>query len=145
VRQPIVHDDHTRIDPAGPAARWHPTKLTVALAGAGGFLAGVLLVAALGGTPTVTHTEATRVTVTAPAKTVPGGTVITVTAVPPLVGERLDTAKQRLDAAKFDIDVNGGGVFGIIKESNWEVVSQDPPAGEQLQQGSTVHVDVERR
>jgi hypothetical protein len=140
-----VHDDHTRIDPSGPAARWRPTKLTVALAGAGGFLAGVLLVAALGGTPTVTQTEATRVTVTAPAKTVPGGTVITVTAVPPLVGERLDTAKQRLDAAQFDIDVNGGGIFGVIDESNWEVVSQDPPAGSQLQQGSTVHVDVERR
>lgn len=140
-----MHDEHTRIDPAGPAARRRPTRLTVALAGAAGFLAGVLLVAALGGTPTVTRTS--RITVTQKvATTLPAGaTVITLTAVPALVGERLDTAKQRLEESRFDVDVNGGGLFGVLQDSNWEVVAQDPPAGTSLRQGSTVHVDIERR
>ena len=140
-----MHDEHTRIDPAGPAARWRPTRLTVALAGAAGFLAGVLLVAALGGSQTVTRTS--RITVTQKvATTLPAGaTVITLTAVPSLVGERLDTAKQRLKESRFDVDVNGGGLFGVLQDSNWEVVAQDPPAGTSLRQGSTVHVDIERR
>ncbi|MCW3038736.1 MAG: domain containing protein [Solirubrobacterales bacterium] len=140
-----MHDDHTRIDPAGPAARWQPSRLQVALGAAGGFFAGVLLVIALGGTPTETKTQISRVTVTAPARTVPGGTVITVTAVPPLVGERLDTAKERLAEAQFDVHVQGGGTFGVIIDSNWEVVDQEPAAGTQLRQGSTVRVAIERR
>lgn len=146
-----MHDEQTRIDPQGPSgtAGWRPTRLTVALAGAGGFLAGVLLVAALGGTPTTTVTEttttATRVTVTAPPKTIPGGTIITVTAVPALIGEPLDSALARLQESQFEADVNGGGLFGVVDESNWEVVDQDPPAGTQLRQGSTVHVDIDRR
>jgi hypothetical protein len=143
--EPTRIDPHRpRVDPGAPPGprRWHPSRLTVALAGASGFLAGVLLVAVLGGTPTTTITD--RVTVTAPPSTTTGGTVITVTAVPALVGEHLDTAKARLSQAQFEVDVNGGGIFGVINDGNWQVVAQDPPAGTQLRQGSTVHVDIER-
>ncbi|UTI62735.1 PASTA domain-containing protein [Paraconexibacter antarcticus] len=140
-----MHDEHTRIDPAGPAARWRPSRLTVALAAAAGFLAGVLLVAALGGSSTVTKESRVTVTRQVPATIPAGATVITVTRVPALVGERLDTAKDRLGEAKFDVDVNGGGLFGVLKDSNWEVVAQSPAAGTSLRQGSTVHVDIERR
>ena len=112
-----------------------------AVAAACGFLAGVLVMVAVGtgGGDTVTETVAV-----APAIT-NGGTVIVKTAVPPLVGERLDVALDRLDRAGFDPDVEGGGVLGIIDESNWEVVLQDPGPGVMLEQGSSVHVRVERR
>jgi hypothetical protein len=137
-------NEPTRIDPAGPSSRWRPSRLTVALAGASGFLAGVLLVAALGGTPTTTQTETRRVTVTAPASTT-AGTVITITAVPQLVGERLGTARERLDAARFQTDITrGGGLFGPLDDANWVVVAQDPAAGTQLQQGSSVRIEIER-
>lgn len=138
-------DEPTRIDPTGPSGAARRPWLLPALTGAGGFLAGVLLVIALGGGADTTTTTA-RVTVTASAPaTTPGATVITITAVPPLVGERLDTAKARLKAARFDADVKGGGLFGVLRDSNWVVVAQAPAAGTQLRQGSTVHIDIARR
>jgi hypothetical protein len=117
------------------------TWLGVALGVAGGFLAGVVVVAILGGAQPVTR-EAT-VTVQRPVTT--GGTVITKTLVPALVGERLDVALDRIARAGFDSDVEGGGLFGIIDETNWEVTEQRPRPGVFLEQGSTVHVRVERR
>ena len=118
--------------------------IRVALGAASGFLAGVLLVVALNGGIDQTETTTRTVTVTSTTLT-NGGTVIVTTAVPDLVGQRLDVAKDRLARAGFDVDVTGGGLFGIIEESNWEVVEQDPRAGEQLEQGSTVHIRVEKR
>jgi hypothetical protein len=123
------------------------SRTALALGAACGFLAGVLAVVALGGTAgeTRTVTRAARtVTVTNPTITT-GGTVIVQTAVPALVGERLDVAKDRLDRSGFDPDVEGGGVFGIIKDSNWEVVTQDPGPGVMLEQGSSVHIRVQKR
>ena len=117
-----------------------------AVAAACGFLAGVLLVIALGGSGGDTETVTVARTMTVPVLTsTNGGTVITQTAVPALVGERLDVAKDRIRRAGFDPDVDGGGVFGILKDSNWEVVEQDPGPGTQLEQGSSVHIRVERR
>ena len=116
------------------------TWLGVGVGAAAGFLAGVLLVAILGGAQPVTR-EAT-VTVQRPVTT--GGTVVVKTLVPDLVGERLDVALDRIARAGFDSDVEGGGLFGILQESNWEVTEQDPQAGVFLEQGSTVHVHVER-
>jgi beta-lactam-binding protein with PASTA domain len=115
-----------------------------ALGAACGFLAGVLLVVALGGADGDTRTVARTITVVSPTLT-NGGTVIVKTAVPTLVGERLDVAKDRLRRAGFDPDVEGGGLFGIIDESNWEVVTQDPGPGVELEQGSSVHIRVEKR
>ena len=115
-----------------------------ALAAACGFLAGVLLVVALGTGGATTKTTERTITVVSPTLTT-GGTVIVKTAVPPLVGERLDVAKDRLNRAGFDPDVEGGGIFGIIDDSNWEVVTQDPGPGVMLEQGSSVHIRVEKR
>lgn len=137
-------EEPTRIDPVVPTARQRTSRLTVALAAASGFLVGVLLVAVLGGTPTTTLTQTQRVTVTQ-APVDPNATVITTTGVPPLVGEHLDSAKNRLDEAKFKLDItDGGGLFGPIDDGNWVVTSQDPPAGAQLRQGSTVRITIER-
>jgi beta-lactam-binding protein with PASTA domain len=122
------------------------SRTALALGAACGFLAGVLAVVALGGVggETRTVTRAQTVTVTNPTIT-NGGTVIVQTAVPALVGERLDVARDRLDRAGFDPDVEGGGIFGIVKDSNWEVVTQDPGPGVMLEQGSSVHIRVEKR
>jgi len=119
-----------------------------ALAAACGFLAGVLAVVALqggtGDTRTVTERATRTVTVTARATTT-GGTVIVTTAVPDLVGQRLDVAKDRLRRAGFDPDVHGGGLFGILRDSNWTVVTQDPGPGVTLERGSSVRIGVEKR
>jgi beta-lactam-binding protein with PASTA domain len=117
----------------------------VALGIAVGFLAGVLLAVALtGGTQTETVTVARTVTVASPSVTT-GGTVIVTVPVPAVTGERLDVAKDRIRRAGFDADVDGGGTFGVIKESNWEVVAQDPGPGVALEKGSSVRVRIERR
>jgi beta-lactam-binding protein with PASTA domain len=113
----------------------------VALAAAAGFLAGVLLVLVLGGgSSTKTKTVSVGGSVTN------GGTVIVTTTVPQLVGQPLDVARQRLERAKFDLVIDhGGGVFGVVVEHNWQVTAQTPDAGTKLEQGSTVHVDIDRR
>jgi hypothetical protein len=115
--------------------------MRAALAAAVGFLAGVVLVLALGG-GTTTKTK----TVTRPAASTNGGTVIVTTTVPQLVGQPLDVARDRLERSKFDLVIDhGGGLFGVLVEHNWEVASQTPDAGTKLEQGSTVHVDIDRR
>ena len=123
-------DERTRVQPRR-ARRFGP--LGMALAGAGGFLAGVLLIAILGGAQPV-YKERT-LTVSKPLQG---------SAVPALVGQRLDVALDRLQSAGLKGDVQGGGLFGILDESSWKVVDLDPSPGAHLSQGDTVRLDVDR-
>jgi hypothetical protein len=123
-------EERTRVQPR-PARRFGP--LGMALAGAGGFLAGVLLIAILGGAQPV-YKERT-LTVARP----PQGS-----AVPTLVGQRLDIALDRLQSAGLKGDVQGGGLFGVLDESGWKVVGQDPSPGARLAQGDSVRLDIDR-
>jgi hypothetical protein len=123
-------EDRTRVQPR-PGRRFGP--LGMALAGAGGFLVGVLLIAILGGAQPV-YKERT-LTVARPLQG---------SAVPALVGQRLDVALDRLESAGLKGDVQGGGLFGILDESGWKVVHQDPSPGARLAQGDTVRLDVNR-
>jgi beta-lactam-binding protein with PASTA domain len=107
--------------------------LAIALAAAGGFLAGVLLVAILGGAQPVYKERTISV-----ARTPEG------TAVPALVGQPLDVALDRLQSAGLKGEVHGGGLFGIVDEENWRVVDQDPSTGARVRRGDTVRLDVER-
>jgi PASTA domain-containing protein len=106
--------------------------LGIALAGAGGFLAGVLLIAVLGGAkPVVTdHTK----TVAARVSGVP---------VPRLVGMHLDEALGRLQAVGLRGESSGGGLFGFLNQGGLTVVRQDPSPGSRLHRGDTVHLDVQ--
>lgn len=116
----------------------------VALGVAAGFLVGVLFVVALGAGPGETRTR--TVTVVSRAPPLRGGeTVITKTAVPDVVGERLDTARERIERAGFEVDEEEGGLFGSVVDSNWEVVEQDPAPDVLLELGSTVHLKLDRR
>lgn len=130
----------TRVRP--PSRR---SWISLALAGACGFLLGVLVVVTLGASDSTTRTETQRVT--APAATgTTGRTVITKTLVPRMVGEPLDVAKERAERQRFAVTVDsGGGVFGVVRDENWEVVAQRPGAGELIEQGSTIHVDIVKR
>lgn len=116
-------------------------RLTYALTAAAGFLAGIVLVAALGG-------PASKVrTVTAPAPgatTTTGGRIVASTTVPDVIGDRLDIAKQRVRRAGFVAHQSGGGLLGVIRDHDWQVVAVDPTAGTSLQLGSTVTLDIER-
>jgi hypothetical protein len=107
--------------------------LGMALAVAGGFLAGVLLIAILGGAQPVYKERTIRV-----ARPAQG------TAVPALVGERLDRALDHLQAVGLKADVQGGGLFGVLDESDWTVVDQDPSAAARLHQGDTVRLQIDQ-
>lgn len=116
-----------------------PSWLTVALAGAAGFLAGVLLVAILGGPKGTVRTE---------TRTVAQTQTLTIDArpqVPDVVGRRLPDARKAVETAGFDVDVVDDSLFGIVDEVNWVVVEQDPAGGERRSTGETVTLRVERR
>ena len=58
---------------------------------------------------------------------------------------RLDVAQSDLKAAGLDegdIEVVGGGAFGVVDESNWDVCEQDPAPGQAI--SGTVRLIVDR-
>lgn len=117
----------------------------VALGVASGFLIGVLFVVALGIGPEPEPRTRT-VTVVSRAPPLSGDeTVITKTAVPDVVGERLDVARERLERAGFLVEEEDNGLFGSIVDSNWEVAEQEPAAETLLERGSTVTITLDRR
>ena len=61
---------------------------------------------------------------------------------PDVTGKKLDDAKRAIKDAGVDDDVKveGGGVFGIVVESNWEVCEQNPAAGTAVSDKPTLTV-----
>jgi beta-lactam-binding protein with PASTA domain len=62
--------------------------------------------------------------------------------VPDVVGERLDVAKSVMSDAGYDTESLGGGVVGIVDESNWTVCETRPAGGST--DGGTVKLIVDR-
>jgi beta-lactam-binding protein with PASTA domain len=62
---------------------------------------------------------------------------------PEIVGERLDVALSDIERAGFDeeVEVLGGGTFGVLDESNWTVCSQEPVSGEEITSAPRITVD----
>jgi len=62
---------------------------------------------------------------------------------PDVTGKKLDVAKSAIKEAGFEdeVKVDGGGVFGVVRESNWEVCDQSPAAGEATSDTPTLKVD----
>lgn len=142
--QEPYREEPTRVRPPSLGS-W----VSLALATACGFLLGALVITTVGGADTTTTQTQVR-TVTAPAGRAnappTGSTVITKTLIPALVGEGLDVARTRAERARFGLVIDsGGGIFGVQVDENWEVVAQRPTADELIEQGSTIHVDIERR
>lgn len=53
---------------------------------------------------------------------------------PDVVGEQLDVALSEIESAGFteDVELLGGGTFGVLVEANWRVCAQLPEPGEDL-------------
>jgi hypothetical protein len=115
---------------------WPGAALTAAL----GALAGVLVTLALGGGAS---SQVQTVTVVTPPPT--DALIVAQTAVPRVVGERLDVAKRRVGRAGFLAEVEGGGIAALLHDRRWRVAGQSPRAGKPIQTGSPVHLRVTRR
>jgi PASTA domain len=138
----------TRVQPPRPKPgplRIHgrpPSWVLVVLVGAIGFVLGIVV--AIGARRE--HTKTVTVT-RAPARTVPRKsgtppTVIQKIQVPDFTNVRLDIAKSQIHAQQWHVTVKGGGLFGVVVDSHWTVVAQDPKPGTYLQRGGTITVDV---
>ena len=114
-----------------------PAWVTLALVGAAGFLAGVVLLVVVRG---VVHDEVRTATVTRTVTLAPSDPLV-----PDVTGTPLDDAETTLDALGRHVDVDGGGLFGIGNRSNWVVAEQDPGPGAPLVAGSSIRLRVERR
>ena len=53
---------------------------------------------------------------------------------PDVKGQKLDVALNDIKRAGFEdkVDIVGGGIFGVVVKSNWEVCDQSPAAGQAL-------------
>jgi hypothetical protein len=62
---------------------------------------------------------------------------------PDVVGKRLDVALSDIKRAGFsgDPEIVGGGVFGVLEKSNWQVCEQLPLAGQPMQEKPRLTVD----
>lgn len=65
------------------------------------------------------------------------------TVMPAVVGQQLDVAKTAIESAGFEeeVEVSGGGTFGVVDESNWTVCEQSPDAGQPISAAPTLTVD----
>lgn len=66
-------------------------------------------------------------------------------AMPDVQSQRLDIALSDIGRAGYDsddVEIVGGGVFGVVDESNWSVCAQEPAAGDTI--GDAPRLTVER-
>jgi serine/threonine protein kinase len=59
---------------------------------------------------------------------------------PSLVGQPLDVAEHHLDDLGLSYSEEGGGLFGVLIPSDWDVCDMDPSAGSTVPSGSTVRL-----
>jgi serine/threonine protein kinase len=64
--------------------------------------------------------------------------------VPSLVGQPLDVAEQRLDELGLQSTEEGGGIFGVLISSDWEVCGTSPSANSTVRRGATVRLLIDR-
>jgi hypothetical protein len=81
------------------------------------------------GPPTQTVTVEKPAPKSAPASNSAEVSASAAKGVPDLVGKRLDVAESDLDDAGISYKEIGGGSFGIVVRSNWEVCETDPAGG----------------
>jgi len=62
---------------------------------------------------------------------------------PDVTGKKLDVAANAIKDAGFEdeVKVSGGGAFGVVQESNWEVCDQSPAANEAVSAAPQLTVD----
>lgn len=62
---------------------------------------------------------------------------------PDVAGKKLDVARSDIQRAGFDdeVEVVGGGMLGVVVESNWQVCDQSPAAGKPVKGTPRLTVD----
>jgi beta-lactam-binding protein with PASTA domain len=67
------------------------------------------------------------------------------TVMPDVASRRLDIALSDIERAGFEdeVEVLGGGTFGVVDESNWMVCDQEPSAGTEISSAPRLTVDRE--
>jgi hypothetical protein len=123
-------------DPHPP--HWVPGWVTLGIAGAAGFLLGVVvLVLARGVVHDRTHTITRTHTVTH-TRTITKAVSPTV---PNVVGKTLGDARDELEGLGYLVHATGGGFFSGPSDSD-TVQSQDPEEGAEVVGGTTITLDV---
>jgi serine/threonine protein kinase len=64
--------------------------------------------------------------------------------IPSLAGQPLDVAQQRLDALGLRSTEEGGGLFGVLVPSDWNVCQTSPGPGTRVRRGITVSLLIDR-
>ena len=64
--------------------------------------------------------------------------------VPSLAGQPLDVAERRLDDLGLGSTEEGGGIFGVLIPSDWEVCATSPSADSTVRPGATVRLLIDR-
>lgn len=122
--------------------REQPGWVGVALGVAAGFLVGVLVAVALGAGGS-SKSPASSAAV-APSTGGQPPTVITRVGVPDFARLRLDVAKERVKALGFRVKVKDDGLLGVIDDTNWTVIGQDPQPGQLLERGGLVTLNASK-
>lgn len=67
----------------------------------------------------------------------------TTVTMPDVIGKSLDVALSDVERAGFgdEVEVLGGGIFGVLDESNWTVCSQEPDNGTEVSSAPRLTVD----
>lgn len=68
---------------------------------------------------------------------------VTKTVMPDVKGRQLDVALSDVKRAGFEdeVEVDGGGTFGVVDESNWQVCDQLPAPGDAIKEAPRLTVD----
>jgi hypothetical protein len=71
------------------------------------------------------------------------GAAATAPSMPAVVGEPLDIALEQIESAGIEdeVEIVGGGTFGVVVESNWEVCAQAPAPGSAVSASPELTVD----
>ena len=107
-----------------------------------GFVLALIAIAAFAVVAAIEAPKLSRSTGTATAGGDSGST--SGVTVPSLTGQPLDVAEQRLDDLGLHPSEQGGGLFGVLVPSDWDVCETSPGAGSVVSPGSTVQLTIDR-
>ncbi len=105
------------------------------------YILALALIAALGAAAAIEAPKLSRSHRTATLADSGGAATPSGVTVPALTGQRLDLAEQRLDDLGLNYTEEGGGLFGVIIPSDWNVCSTSPGEGSVVNRGATVRLE----
>ena len=120
--------------PLSPPGRMRPGRLIALVCAA-------LAIAAIGAVAVV---EAPKLTERNGSSSSPPYSAPSGIAVPDLAGTPLDQAEARLDDLGLHSSEQGGGLFGVVVPSDWNVCGTTPGAGTTVPRGTTIELAIDR-